>query len=119
MKSAPALGADGTIYLGASKGSKSSTFYALDPDDGSVLWQHQNVDKGSYNNNQAVVGADGTVYVTHGRFVYAFDGDGDGAGGSVVRWLALVKGKLKSGPILGGDGVLYVAGGKRLFKFTD
>ncbi len=118
MKSAPAIGPDGTIYLGASKG-KSSTLYALDPTDGSILWRHEHSDKGGYNNNQPVVGADGTIYVGHGKLVLAFAPGGDGSGGSVVKFQMLIKGKMKAGPIIGGDGVLYVPAGKRIYKITD
>lgn len=118
IKSAPAIGPDGTIYVGASR-KKSSTLYALNPADGSILWKHEHTDKGSYNNNQPVVGADGTVYVSHGKVVHAFDGAGDGNGGSVVKFQMLVKGKMKTGPIIGEAGALYVPAGKRVFKITD
>ncbi len=117
--SAAALGADGTIYVGASKGKKSSTLYALDPADGSIIWKHEHIDRGTYNNSQAAVGADGTVYVSHGKFVHAFDGAGDGGGGSVVKFQIPIKGKMKTGPIIGAPGVLYVPAGKRIYKVTD
>ncbi len=119
MKSAPALGADGTIYLGASKSKKSSHFYALDPIDGSIKWAHEHTDKGRYNNNQAAVGADGTVYVGFGKILYAFEGAGNGAGGSIVKWQMLVPGKFDSGVIIGGPGTIYVGVSKRLYKVTD
>lgn len=119
MKSTPALGPDGTIYLGASKGKKSSTFYALDPSDGSIVWKHDHTDKGTYNNNQAVIGADGTVYAGHGKILFAFDGAGNGAGGSTVLWQMLVKGKMKSGPIIGEAGSIYLPAGKRIYKLVE
>lgn len=119
LKSAPALGADGTLYIGASKSKKSSHFYALDPADGSIKWAHEHFDKGKYNNNQAVIGDDGTVYVGFGRMLYAFEGDGDGFGGSVVKWSLFVPGKFDAGPIIGAPGVIYVGVSKRLYKVTD
>lgn len=119
LKSAPALGADGTIYVGASKSKKSSHFYALDPADGSIQWAHAHTDKGQYNNNQAAIGADGTVYVGFGKVLYAFEGGGDGLGGSQVKWSTLVPGKFDAGPIIGAPGTLYVGVSKRMFKITD
>ena len=119
LKSAPALGADNTIYFGASRKKKNSTFYALDPSDGSIIWKHQHIDRGRYDNNQAVVGADGKVYVPHGRLLFAFDGAGDGNGGSVVLWSMFFRGRFESGAVIGGPGVLYFAAGKYLHKLTD
>lgn len=119
IKSAPAIGPDGTVYFGASRSKKSSTLYALDPTDGSIKWQHNNTDKGRYINTQAAIGADGTVYIGFGRMLYAFDGQGNGSGGSVIKWSMLVPGKFETGPSIGGDGILYAAVGKSLFKITD
>jgi outer membrane protein assembly factor BamB len=119
LKSAPALGADDTIYFGASRKKKNSSFYALDPSDGSVIWKHQHTDRGRYDNSQAVVGADGKVYVPHGRLVWAFDGAGDGNGGSVVLWSMFFRGRFESGAVIGGPGVLYFGAGKYLYKLTD
>ncbi len=119
IKSAPALGADGTIYIGASKSKKSSHFYALDPTDGSVKWHHEHTEKGQYNNNQAAIGADGTVYVGFGKMLYAFEGQGNGFGGSTVKFQIFVPGKFEAGPIIGAPGTLYVGVSKRLYKVTD
>ncbi len=119
IKSAAAIGPDGTVYLGSSKSKKSSTFYALDPVDGSIKWQHNHIAKGRYVNCNAAIGADGTAYVGFGRTLFAFDGQGDGNGGSVVKWSMPMPGKFETGPSIGGDGILYAAVGKSLFKITD
>ncbi|MDG2307600.1 MAG: PQQ-binding-like beta-propeller repeat protein [Candidatus Binatia bacterium] len=119
LKSAPALGADGTIYIGASKSKKSSHFYALDPADGSIKWAHEHTDKGQYINAQAVIGADGTVYTGFGKMLYAFEGNGDGVGGSSIKWNIFVPGKFDAGPIIGAAGTIYVGVSKRLYKVTD
>ncbi|MDG2304394.1 MAG: PQQ-binding-like beta-propeller repeat protein [Candidatus Binatia bacterium] len=118
MKSAPALAADGTLYIGASK-TGSSHFYALDPADGSVLWSHEHTDNSQYINNQAAIGADGTVYVAFAETLFAFEGDGDGSGGSDIKWQMLVPGGFDAGPIVGAPGTLYVAAGKQFYKVTD
>lgn len=119
MKSAPALGADGTLYIGASKSSSSSHFYALSPVDGSIVWSHEHTDSGQYINNQAALGADGTVYVNFADTLYAFDGAGDGLGGSSIVWQMLLPGGFDAGPIIGAEGVLYVGAGKSLYKIAD
>lgn len=118
FESAPAIGADGTIYIGASKG-KNSTFYALDPVDGTIRWSHDHLEKGHYANNQPAIGADGKVYVAVGKVLYAFDGDGDGVGGSDLLWQLLIPGRFDSGVIIGAEGVLYVGSGKFLWKIID
>jgi outer membrane protein assembly factor BamB len=118
LKSAPVLGADGTIYVGASK-KKSSHFYAIDPADGGVVWSHEHTTKGQFVNSQAAVGADGTVYVGFGDTLFAFDGAGNGMGGSLVLWQMALPGRFDSGVVLGGEGVLYIGVGKSLFKITD
>ncbi len=118
IQSAPAIGADGTIYFGASK-KKSSHFYALDPVDGSVKWKHIHSEKGRYRNNQAAIGADGKIYVGFGKVVFAFAEGGDGVGGSDLIWSMLVPGKIDAGVIIGGPGELYLGAGKNLFKITD
>ncbi len=118
MKSAPALGADGTLYIGAAR-SNSSHFYALSPIDGSVGWSHEHEDDGQYVNNQAAIGADGTVYVGFADTLYAFDGEGDGLGGSSIKWQFLLPGGFDSGPIIGAPGTLYVGAGKSLYKIAD
>ncbi len=118
MKSPPALGADGTLYVGASK-KTSSHFYALDPTDGSVRWAHEHEEKGEYVNLQAAIGADGIAYVAFGETLYAFEPSGDGLGGSLVRWQLRLPGDFDSGPIVGGPGVLYVGAGKKVYKVAD
>ncbi len=118
MKSAPALALDGTLYLGASK-KNSSHFYAIDPTDGSVRWAHANSGKAQYVNNQAAIGADGTVHVGFDETLYAFEGGGDGLGGSSIKWQMFVPGGFDAGPIIGAPGTIYVAAGKKLYRISD
>jgi outer membrane protein assembly factor BamB len=114
----PAIGQDGTLYFGASKGKESSHYYALNPD-GTIRWSHEHTDKGQFKNTQAVIGVDASgnddlVYVGHGKLLFAFEPH-TGA----LRWTMLVPGKVESGPVLGAPGMLYVGLGARLHKITD
>lgn len=118
LKSAAAIGADGTIYIGASK-KKNSHLYALDPIDGSVKWRHFMGVKGKFSNNQAAVGADGKIYVGLGKTVIALNPGGDGFGNGDLVWQMPLPGKIDAGVVIGGPGVLYVGAGKNLWKLTD
>ena len=111
MESPPALAADGTLYVGASRGT-TSTFYAIRPD-GSVRWSYPiPPGAGRFRNNQAVIGADGTVYVAVKNKVYAFTPDGDGSGNGVVLWrFDEASSVFQSSPIIGAPGRLYVGSG--------
>lgn len=55
-KSSPAVGSDGTIYVG----SDDDHLYAISPSDGSVKWR---INLGADVRSSPTVGADGTVYV--------------------------------------------------------
>jgi len=115
IESPPALGPDGTLYFGASRGGASSTFYAVRPD-GTLRWSYAvPPGPGRFRNNQAVVDANGTVYVAVKNTVYAFTAGGDGAGNGVVLWtFAEATSVYQSSPILGAPGRLYVGSGDRL-----
>jgi outer membrane protein assembly factor BamB len=118
--SVPAIGADGTLYFGVSRnGNSPSMFIALRPD-GTVLWQHpMSPFRGRFRNNQAAIGADGTIYVPYRYFVFAFDPAGDGLGGGLIKWQMILPGEALSGAVLGGDGVLYLGIGSRTMKIVD
>ena len=62
----PAIGPDGTIYVGV------GAVYAIDPDDGSVLWGSEPAGA----ETTAIVGADGTVYFGSFRGITALDAQG-------------------------------------------
>jgi len=79
--------------------------------DGTLKWKHGF--KNSEITFMPAVGADGTVYVstTTGR-VCALTADG------VESWEAQCRGKCKSGPAIGPDGMVYVVSGKTRWKST-
>ncbi|HEX8967629.1 MAG TPA: PQQ-binding-like beta-propeller repeat protein [Chloroflexota bacterium] len=101
----PALGADGTIYVGFSTGGATpeahATFYALDSQ-GQVRWT---VDLGGGRQTSSpTLGPDGTIYITSGAgklFAIAPDGR--------TLWTAQTGPTVKASPALGQDGTVYVA----------
>jgi len=108
VDASPALGYDGTIYVGSSEG----VFYAINPD-GSLQWTFA-ADGSIWSS--AAVGADGTIYFgDEGGYVYALNPDGS------LLWSYQTGGRIhRSGPIIAGDGALYVGSADRmLYKFRD
>jgi outer membrane protein assembly factor BamB len=105
----PAIGRDGTVYVGFStnsgKPTAQGTLYALQaPTTGiepRVLWS---VDLGpGRQTSSPTLGADGTIYAMGGEGRLSAIGP-DGA----VRWTAQTGPTLKSSPALGRDGTVYV-----------
>lgn len=96
VSSSPAIGADGTVYVGSSDGR----LYALNPANGSVRWQF-NVR--AFVTSSPAIGADGTIYF----------GAGDGrlyavsAAGGLV-WSVQTDNVIESSPAIGPDGTIYV-----------
>ena len=65
VHSSPAIGDDGTIYVG----SHDHKVYALNPD-GSLKWSHTT---GGEVRSSPAIGGDGTVYVgSYDQKIYAF-----------------------------------------------
>ncbi len=93
--SSPAIGADGTIYLGSNDGS----LYAINPD-GTLKWTFPT--KGAVHSRPAI-GPDGTIYVgSRDHYLYAINPDGSS------KWAFLTKGEINSSPFIGPDGTVYV-----------
>jgi len=116
FQSCPALGADGTLYIGAS--GAVPTFFAINPD-GTERWSYPMGPRGRFLNNQAAVGANGTVYVTFDHGLYSFTAGGDGSGVGVVNWMMGFPRRFKNGPSIGDAGDLYVVNGFKLFRVVD
>jgi len=66
--SSPAIGTDGTIYIGA-----GTSLYALSPKDGSIKWSQ---DLGYVITSSPSVGFTGNIYATAGTKFFAFQPDG-------------------------------------------
>jgi outer membrane protein assembly factor BamB/subtilisin family serine protease len=95
--SSPAIGADGTLYVGDRVGH----LYALDPITGVAKWMFQ---AAGMLYGSPTVGADGTVYVgSDDHHVYAVDG----ATGA-KKWAFNTGGSVYPSPAIGADGTIYI-----------
>ncbi|MDP6034719.1 MAG: PQQ-binding-like beta-propeller repeat protein, partial [Verrucomicrobiota bacterium] len=56
VSSSPAIGSDGTVYVG----SDDNKLYALNPKSGAKLWEFET---GGFVDSSPAIGSDGTVYV--------------------------------------------------------
>jgi glucose dehydrogenase len=93
--SSPALGADGTLYVG----SQDNNIYAIDST-GRLKWKFSTND---WVPSSPVLGADGTLYVgSHNNNIYAIDSTGS------LKWKFPTNREVWSSPVLGADGTLYV-----------
>jgi hypothetical protein len=90
--SAPAIAADGTIYV-----INSSALFSVSPT-GTLNWSQSR----AFTSNVAV-GADGTIYVNDLLHLYAIHPNQVGA------WTFPVPGDTISDPVVGPDGTIYVA----------
>ena len=70
--SSPAIGSDGTVYVGSS----DNKLYAINGKTGIKLWEFET---GSYVGSSPAIGLDGTVYVASGdKKLYAIETDSKG-----------------------------------------
>jgi outer membrane protein assembly factor BamB len=101
--SSPALGADGTVYIGSDKG----TLYALDGQTGNLKWFFVTVGEIS---GAPTLGPDGTVYVSalnstkNEARTYALDGTF-----GIQNWVKSLPSNSKASVALGLDGTIYVS----------
>ena len=95
--STPAVGPDGTLYLG----SGDTGLYAINGRTGTLKWRYAT---GSQIVSSPVIGGDGTVYIgSNDSNVYAINGQ-TGA----LKWKVTTQGPIESSPALSGNGTLYV-----------
>ncbi|HUU29016.1 MAG TPA: PQQ-binding-like beta-propeller repeat protein [archaeon] len=98
IHSAPAIGTDGTVYIGSTDG----VFYALNPEDGSLKWQYETGDQ--IEHSSPAIDADGTIYVgSQDGVLYAFNPDG------TVKWSYETSLQIGSPPVIAEDGSIYFA----------
>ena len=86
-----AIGADGTIYVGA-----TGYLYAINPN-GTPKWSFPT---GNYIPSDPAIGADGSIYVGFGGNLYAINPD------CTLKWSIPIE--RTSSPAIGADGTLYV-----------
>jgi outer membrane protein assembly factor BamB len=104
VESSAALATDGTLYVGASKPTADgNTFYAIHHD-GTLKWSVTLSSTGAFKNCEAVVGANGTIYVAVGGTVYSLSP----TDGSVLWSYAIPGATILAPPVIGAPGVLYV-----------
>ena len=97
VMSSPAVGSDGTVYVGAYVGK----VYALDGATGARKWEFPT---GGPVRSSPAIGADGTVYVgSTDRNVYALDGVT-----GRPRWAFATGGQVISSPAIDREGTVYV-----------
>ena len=94
VKSSPAIGSDGTVYVG----SGDDNLYAINPD-GTKKWAFSMTSVDS----SPAIGFDGTIYVGSAAGLFAINPDG------TQKWNALTfDGRVNSSPAIGADGTIYV-----------
>lgn len=97
VKSAPAIGANGTVYVG----SYYRRVVALDGQTGAEKWVFE---PGGNVSSSPAIGVDGTVYFgCEDNKVYALDGQS-----GAKKWEFATSGSVASSPAIGSNGVVYV-----------
>jgi len=102
-ESSPAIGSDGTVYVGSGYGNNK--LYAINPKSGIKLWEFKTGDAIVYSS--PAIGSDGTVYVgSMDEKLYAINGKS-----GVKLWefeMGDPLGYVESSPAIGPDGTVYV-----------
>jgi len=94
--SSPAIGSDGTIYVG----SKDTNVYAVDPNTGTSKWARS---IGGEVVSSPAIGWDGTIYIgSPDNSLYALDPNTGN-----VQWTFATGGIIESSPSIGSDGSIY------------
>ena len=115
LNSSPAIGTDGTIYVGSTYdrlgGTTITEFYALNPD-GTEKWSFPT--QGAIISSPAI-GADGIIYVgSSDNNLYAVNPDG------TEKWSYLTQKEVTSSPTIGADETIYVGSNDRkLYAIGD
>lgn len=103
VSSSPALGDDGTIYVG----SESKRLLAINPD-GSLKWRFPDtlISTADWFDASPTIAGDGTVYAPNfDGSLYAVDAHGS------LKWTYTIPSYFLSSPAIGADGMIYVGGG--------
>jgi outer membrane protein assembly factor BamB len=104
--SSPAIGPDGTVYIG----SMDDKLYSVSPT-GSINWT---VIMGAPIYSSPAVSADGTIYVGSGdAHLYAVNPDGS------IKWSFSADDSISSSPAIGGDGTIYFASDNGILYALD
>ena len=105
--SSPAIGQDGTIYVGA----MDNKVYAVNPADGIIKWVCP-TDGAIYSS--PVIGEDGIIYVgSYDKNLYAINPE-DGS----KKWMFETEDVIYSSPAIGQDGTIYVGSGEGVYAIN-
>ncbi|WP_321506272.1 PKD domain-containing protein [uncultured Methanoregula sp.] len=105
IKGSPAIGADGTVYIG----SQDAKLYALNKD-GSQKWVYT---AGGTILGTPAIGYDGTIYFGGANILYALNPDGS------LKWSYTAYNTISYSPAIGTDGTIYFTGGNTFYAITD
>jgi len=94
ISSSPAIGSDGTIYVG----SADKYFYAISPN-GTMKWK---LGIGDGAGSSPAIGSDGTIYVGGNINLYAINPNG------TLKWRFGTGDQVESSSAIGCDGTIYV-----------
>ena len=98
IQPAPAIGANGLVYVASS----DSNIYAVDTSTGNNVWNYRGTDEFSAT---PAIAADGTVYAPSvDGSIYALDGNS-----GALKWSFAADGSLFSSPAIAGDGTIFFA----------
>jgi len=96
VRSSPAIGSDGTIYVG----SCDNKLYAIWQVHGTKKWSYT---AGSSISSSPAIGSDGTIYVgSCDNKLYAINPNGS------LKWSYTTGSDVRSSPAIGSDGTIYV-----------
>ncbi|MFO7990990.1 MAG: PQQ-binding-like beta-propeller repeat protein [Thermoplasmata archaeon] len=102
VMSSPAIGHNGTIYVGSNDGD----LYGINPD-GTKKWSYHT---GDQVRSSPAIGSDGTIYVgCRDGNLYALNANG------TEKWSFPTGGEVDSSPAIGSDGTIYVGGGDTVY----
>ncbi|WP_018248367.1 outer membrane protein assembly factor BamB family protein [Orenia marismortui] len=97
IKSSPAIGEDGTVYVGSNDGN----LYAINPD-GTEKWKFTSELSDEIITSSPAIGEDGTIYIGSQLDLYAINSDG------TKKWRLNTLSTLHSTPAIASDGTIYV-----------
>ena len=93
--SSPAIGSDGTLYMGSNDGN----LYAVNPG-GRLKWKFQT--EGAVHSRPAIA-SDGTIYIgSFDHYVYAVNPNGS------LKWRFPTGAEVNASPVLDHDGTIYI-----------
>jgi len=105
--SSPAIGHDGTVYIGTTAKDYSGVLYAIHPKSGKKKWEFRTGGSGPYSN--PVIGTDGTVFISDNRKIFALNGK---TGAKKWETESIEKQNMSSKLAMDSNGTLIASGGR-------